>query len=420
MTVARGLLKSQGTPLDFLGQRFDAPLDPEGLEGQSPFRALMALTTTRATALAGFRSETETIVLQLDDGRLRASWSTAESEDEALLTELFQSGAVCSHDLGRVAQHCDDTGEGLARTLYSFGLLAPAAIARALRSVYRQRVCRTATMESAHLTVVLPSETPLPTSSLISMDMNAILGRHAQQALKCFSWDDLEPALESIRSERLRLKDDEPLIASLDLHELHRDPMYRTLMQAHTLPEILEMAPMSAGEAARLVVTLMAFDLIEPVGASMITAPSMLAELDKVRTRLTAANHFVRLGAQWWAHLDELMVNYARLRERFGPNSTLRDGGPAGRMVETIWDMVEEAWGQVAEGDTRNAYRKSIVRTGRIERKADLLLEWARTAEQVTDNARAQRLYEVAAELRPSEAALEGLMRVRTELKEVV
>jgi len=408
-----------------MSDAYSAPLDSKRSadaadEGESPFRALLGLAVNKANALAVFRSPDETIVLRIDGGRLRSCWSDQQSEDDALLAELWQSGAVAPDDLARVTAHARLNQAGLATTLYGLGLVPPAGIARAMRAVYRQRVHRAAAMSAAQLTVA-ESRSTSPASSLISMDLVAILASYARELLSAFKWDALKPMLAPLADGRLSLKADRPLLELLDLYELRRGPLGKALDGSNDLAGVLAKSGLTAGDGARVVLLLAAFGLLHVIEEDAARKPTVVRDLTGIRDRMSAANHFVRLDCQWWSHLDTLMTNYAGLRQRFGPNSSLRDGGPAGCLVKEIWSLVDEAWFVVSDELRRDAYRRSIVKAERVERKAALLLEWAQTAEKITDTARARRLYEVAAELCPSEVALAGVARVRnTERKGVV
>ena len=403
-------LRSTGTLTDMVGTSIVDGLRVDALQGESPLRALVALCRARLTGLVGFRSPEETLVLRLKGGQVTLAASSTESDDEALMRALLETGATTTEKLREIAIEVENTGADLGRLLLGRKVVGAGAIMRGMRMAASARVVRVLQMESADL-IVGPAKLVghIGRPELVAVDPRPLLAAELRRRLQRYFYRDVEAALAVAHEGWLRVPDEvQPVLDAMALGPREQHAIEKSLNGVYGLEEFLRVSILSKNESARLLITLFLFGLVrqeeEPSDAAVMDVDQLRTHLRRVAT----ADLFVRLDRHWSTHPEDLEGSYRKILDRFGPEGVMGRDPERAPVCKEVVELVEAAWATLKDKAARVAYRKELIEPSQLVHSADLLTAQGRTAEFRSDFRAAVRLFEIALELSPNDATIQA------------
>ncbi len=417
--VITGALTASGTLADYCGHSIlsstEISLDQPG----SVFRLFLRLARGDEDGIVGVWDGQETIAISLTNGYIVKSSSDTEDDDEALALTILEDSLLPRDKLVRAAEHSDNTGAPLARSLFELQLMDARTMVRTLKAVQQRHLEVALAMKEASFTFarggvlrgkgVKAGPTHLSMTSALQMSLRA--------ALKDFYHGDLDGLLSPLRPFYLRVP--ERIIkaaGSLGITKRQLHAMEALMDGAHRLADVLQLSAMSHNGIARLVFTLGTMGFLDLLETSTSADTELTEEevLEALLKRMEHVNHFERLGTHWTTPSKQISVAHSDLRNEYGHGGeTHRKGGEIAKLADQILKLVDESWEVLKDADGRRRYRQSILEETQIRFSADLLSAQARSAELQNRYDDAKTLYETAHELHPEKRFMEALKKLQ-------
>ena len=394
-------LHASGGVGDFVGSSIDAGQDVNALVGESPFRVLYALATRSFTGHVGIRAPEKSYAFKLRRGALIHASSDDATDDEALLSEIFEEGVGATGDIKRAIEHCEKTGADLARSLHKHHALDPAQLAHAIRAVYVKRVEEATEITSGQLFVAPSSavgESSLSTA--ITLDIVSLLAHVLRNRARRLYYRDLETLLAPILHRYIAVDPAKTaLLDTIGLETRERHAIDHTITGEYRVEELFTVSILSKNEVARLLLQLFVFGIADISGQGMVHEDETHAALARTLKRLLKANHFVRLDGHWSTHPDDLQENFDRLTARY---DRLGKRPETTEIAAEIYQLVEGSYQFLKDRKQRIAYRRSMVMEDQLLHSSELIFAQAKAAEFRAQRSLARKLYECVDELFPT------------------
>ncbi len=364
--------------------------------------------------MVGVRTEEETVAISVAGGHVLKTSTDQEDEDEALAITLIESELLSRERMVRIADHVDQTGESLARSLFSLQVMTAREVVRAMKAMHNRHL-RIA-MDAKEATFTFARSDVLAGKGVqqgaTSVRIRRALNDYLRQRLKTVYHTDLESMLQPLRDLYLRVPDSVQKVAgALGFQKREQHTMESLLDGSHKLDEILRQSVMSKNGAARAMFQMTCLGFVETLEES--SRPRVvISDAQKLETtlqQLERSDLFDRLGAHWTTPSLQIRTAYERRQKDYGEGGRYRKDAETSAVCDRIQALMKDAWATLQNTEARRRYRATLVEDDQVRFSADLLFAQAQTAELQTEFDRAREMYETAMELYPNPKAQRAL-----------